>query len=156
MRLFENNSFKIPVLDSLSYLSRMAKIDVFGFVIMPNHIHLIWRMNALNGKESAHGSFLKYTAHQFKKLMQKEKMNMHPYLVNASNKQYEFWQKDSLAVELYSREVAFQKLDYIHNNPLAAHWNLVTHPCDYEYSSASFYELGENKHTFLKDLRFEF
>jgi len=24
---------------------------VFGFVIMPNHIHLIWRLKTLNGKE---------------------------------------------------------------------------------------------------------
>jgi REP element-mobilizing transposase RayT len=41
----------------------------FGFVIMPNHVHLIWRTKELNGKETAQGSFLKYTAHEFRKLL---------------------------------------------------------------------------------------
>jgi putative transposase len=36
---------------------------------MPNHIHLIWRTFALNGKETAQGSFLKFTAHEFKKML---------------------------------------------------------------------------------------
>ena len=49
------------------------------------------------------------------------------YKVDAENKKHEFWQRDSLAVHLYSREVAFQKLKYIHNNPLAEHWQLVKH-----------------------------
>ena len=35
------------------------------------------------------------------------------------NKKHEFWQRNPLAVYLYSRKVAFQKLDYMHRNPLA-------------------------------------
>ncbi|TKK65721.1 hypothetical protein FC093_19500 [Ilyomonas limi] len=42
--------------------------------------------------------------------------------VKATNKQYEFWQRDSLAFELTRRSTALQKPEYIHNNPLAAHW----------------------------------
>jgi REP element-mobilizing transposase RayT len=34
---------------------------------MPNHLHLIWQQNKLNGKETPQGSFLKYTAHEFLK-----------------------------------------------------------------------------------------
>lgn len=34
------------------------------------------------------------------------------------------------------------KLDYIHMNPLQEHWNLVLSPEDYVYSSARFYEYG--------------
>ncbi len=45
--------------------------------------------------------------------------------VDAHNKNYEFWQRDSLAVHLFTKEVAFQKLDYLHSNPSAAHWQLV-------------------------------
>lgn len=37
---------------------------------------------------------------------------------HAENKKHEFWQRDSLAIHLYSREVAFQKLKYIHNGAL--------------------------------------
>ena len=52
----------------------------------------------------------------------------------------------------FSREVAFQKLRYIHNNPLAGHWQLVKDPCDYKYSSARYYELNKKNFSFLKDL----
>ncbi|MEQ9405812.1 MAG: hypothetical protein RIM99_19630 [Cyclobacteriaceae bacterium] len=49
-----------------------------------------------------------------------------------------------------------QKLDYIHLNPLAEHWNLVDDPCDYEFSSASFYERNETHFGFLKHIGNEF
>ena len=65
-RLLQADSYKQVIIDSLEYLSSRGKIDVFAFVIMPNHTHLIWRINANNGKETAQSSFLKYTAHAFK------------------------------------------------------------------------------------------
>jgi REP element-mobilizing transposase RayT len=124
---------------------------------MPNHIHLIWRTKEMNGKEKAQGSFLKYTAHTFKQMLRdRQPDNLPIFKVEAENKQYEFWQRDSLAIHLYSKDVAFQKLDYLHHNPLAEHWGLAKDPCQYKYSSASFYETGEDVFGFLKDLRDEF
>jgi REP element-mobilizing transposase RayT len=63
------SSFKDIIVDSLLHRSSKGLIDVFGFAIMPNHVHFIWRMNKMNGKEKPFGSFLKYTAHQFKKVI---------------------------------------------------------------------------------------
>jgi len=48
--------------------------------------------------------------------------------------------------------MALQKLNYIHNNPLKEHWNLVKDSSDYKYSSAKYYELYEKNFHFLKDL----
>ncbi|MGC4232247.1 MAG: hypothetical protein QM594_04645 [Niabella sp.] len=79
-----------------------------------------------------------------------------PYVINAVNKSYEFWQRDPLAIYLFSKKVAFQKLDYIHYNPLGAHWQLVKDPVEYKYSTAKFYETGSNDFSFVKDLRDEF
>ena len=78
------------------------------------------------------------------------------YRVTAVNKNYEFWQRDSLAIHLYSPNVAYQKLDYLHNNPTTEHWRLADEPSNYLYSSASFYENNETEFNFLKDLRLEF
>jgi len=139
---------------SIEYLSKKELVDIFGFVIMPNHVHFIWRMNKLNGKESPFKSFLKFTAHEFKKHIVQPELNN--YLVNASNKKYEFWQRDSLAIELYTPEVAYQKLDYIHHNPLAKDWKLCTEPGDYPFSSANFYESGDPSYHFLKHIGEEF
>lgn len=153
-RLLESDSFKDVIISSLQYLSNAGKIDVFAFVIMPNHIHLIWRINELNGKETPQGSFLKYTAHEFKKRLSQDELEC--YAVSASNKQYEFWQRDPLAIHLYTQKVAYQKLDYIHSNPVAGNWRLASEPCAYKYSTARFYELDKKDFLFVRDLREEF
>ena len=62
----------------------------------------------MNGKETAQGSFLKYTAHEFRKMLRREG-KLDSYKLDAENKKYECWQRDSLAIPLYSRKVAFQK-----------------------------------------------
>ena len=63
-RLLERDEYKDVIIQSLQYLTDTGKIDVYAFIIMPNHIHLIWRINEPNGKESPQGSLLKYTALQ--------------------------------------------------------------------------------------------
>ncbi len=78
---------------------------MYAFVIMPNHIHLIWQQNATNGKETAKGSLLKYSAHVIlKQLEANSKAGL--YEVNAANKKHEIWQRDALGIEIYSRAVA--------------------------------------------------
>jgi putative transposase len=107
--LLAEDKFKEVVINSLKYLSETGKIDVFAFVIMPNHIHLIWRINEMNGKETVQGSFLKYTAHKFKKILRVDFPDfLQQFAVTARNKDYEFWQRDSLAIHLYTKAVAFQ------------------------------------------------
>jgi REP element-mobilizing transposase RayT len=156
-KLLLDDAFKDIIIQSLDFLSDAGKIDVFGFVIMPNHLHLIWRALEMNGKETPQGSFLKYTAHEFrKKLYEEDPRQLDNFKVNAHNKYYEFWQRDPLAIHLYTKDVAFQKLHYSHYNPLAEHWNLAMDPSDYTYSSAKFYEQGIKSFAFLKDLREEF
>jgi putative transposase len=156
-KLLLGDTYKNEIIHSLQFLSDSGKIDVFAFVIMPNHLHLIWRINELNGKETAQGSFLKFTAHKFKKMLQKDNIEaLQKFKVIAENKNFEFWQRDSLAIELYTEKVAFQKLLYIHLNPCTEHWNLVKDPCDYYFSSAKFYEMSIKQFEFLKDLRKEF
>ena len=49
-----------------------------------------------------------------------------------------------------------QKLDYLHANPVATHWQLVKDPCDYKYSSSNYYEKNEKSFDFLRDLLEEF
>ena len=93
------------IIDYLKKLCDEKFITLFGFVIMPNHLHLIWRQDKLNGRETPQGSFLTFTAHEF---LKKLKIDGHSknYEVNAANKKHELWQRDSLSVEIYSREVA--------------------------------------------------
>jgi putative transposase len=150
--------FKKIIVESLEYLSNKGNIEVFAFVIMPNHVHFIWRPIRANGKESPQGSFLKFTAHRFKKellAMKHPLLSLDEFKVNSNRKRFEFWQRDPMATHLFSRKVMCQKLDYIHANPVSKNWTLAKTPEQYFWSSANFYECGVNEFSFLKDIREE-
>lgn len=149
--LLETEKNKFLLTSYLKQLSDKRLITVFAFVIMPNHIHLVWRQNEMNGKETPKGSFLKYSAHEFLKGLKATGTN-HLYVVNAANKRHEIWQRDSLGIEIYSRTVAKQKLNYIHYNPVRGKWLLAKSDLEYYYSSARFYETGVDDFGFLNNL----
>lgn len=152
--LLAKKEYKGIILDSLLNLYQRDLIRVYGFVIMPNHVHLIWEMLELNGKESPHASFLKFTAHQFlKRIREKGKAAiLEKFQVDEINKNYSFWQRDSYDKELHSPTVIFQKLDYIHNNPCKGKWMLAESALAYKYSSFEFYENGIDRFGFLSEI----
>jgi hypothetical protein len=58
---------------------------------------------------------------------------------NSRNTNYQFWRQDNQPQELYSAAFIFQKINYIHNNPVEA--GIVEKPEHYLYSSAKDYVL---------------
>ena len=56
---------------------------------------------------------------------------------NIRNKTYQFWRQDNQPQELYSAAFIFQKINYIHNNPVEA--GIADKPEEYLYSSARDY-----------------
>ena len=46
-----------------------------------------------------------------------------------------------------------QKLEYIHNTPLAKHWHLADVRADYRYSSACFYDRDAKPVVEVDDVR---
>ena len=149
--LLDTDTNKQLIIDYLKKLSDEGLITVYAFVIMPNHIHLIWQLNKFNGKENPKSSLLKYTAHVFLKMLKAENKS-YLYQVNAANKKHELWQRDSLGIEIYSIKVATQKLIYVHQNPIKGKYQLAKDYLSYHYSSARFYENGEDEFGFLKNI----
>ncbi len=121
---------------------------------MPNHIHLLWEMIELNGKEMPHASFQKYTAHAIQSDLRIKHPDMLSFFkVDEKERAYRFWQRDPLAIPILSREMAEQKLEYMHLNPLQSHWDLCANIDDYLYSSIAFYESNYSKFSFITDYR---
>ena len=56
---------------------------------------------------------------------------------NSRNKNYQVWQQNNHAEEVYSPKFTLSKIKYIHNN--AVEEGLVSKPEDYLYSSAKDY-----------------
>ena len=150
IHLFKDDKHKDILIESLQWLSKHELMAIYGFTIMPNHVHFLWEQLQMNGKEYPKGSFEKFTAHKLQRSLQSGNLTLlKEFENNTYDRKYNFWQRDPLAVEILSREMAIQKLDYMHNNPLQEHWRLASSPTGYKYSSASFYESGKDEFNML-------
>lgn len=117
---------------------------------MPNHMHIIWQILKPNGKESPVASLMKFTAHSFEKhIRQTNPADMLNYMVDWRSRKYNFWQPEPDWFMLFTEKITRQKLNYIHNNPFQKKWSLVADPIEYRFSSAKFYETGDNDFDFL-------
>ena len=139
--LLKQDKYKDVVVESLRFLVNEKRIRLYAFVIMSNHMHLIWQPVAEFTPIDIQHSLMSFTAHQFKNDLEKN----HPkvlsqFKVEAKDRDYQFWERNSLSIDLFTEAVFIQKLDYIHWNPVRA--GLCNLPEEYHYSSAKFYEFG--------------
>jgi len=141
--LFSREIYKEIVVDNLQYCQEKEGLEIYCYVIMSNHLHLICRRKEGDLTELL-GRFKSYTAKQFlKSIAENNKESRVDWLLQLfqqfakSNKQYSkhhLWQYTSHPVLLDSNHIIDQKINYIHNNPVAA--GIVTEQEAYKYSSA--------------------
>jgi REP-associated tyrosine transposase len=150
--LLKDDKNKDIVIDSMRYVIKDKRVIIYAFVIMPNHMHIIWQLRAGRNREDVQRDFLKYTAQQIKSRVRKlNPADLLLFLVNAKDRKYQFWERNPLSIEIWSEKVFMQKLKYIHENPVRA--GLCKHPLDYKYSSARFYYDGKDDWGFLTHIR---
>ena len=147
-KLLERDQYKDIIVNSLRFLVKDKRIKLYAFVIMSDHIHLIWQMQPLIQPQHVQRDFLKYTAQRIKRDLYKN----HPellshFIAEANDRVYQFWKRRPLSIELRTHKVYLQKLDYIHWNPVKA--GICKLPKEYKYSSALLYETGVDNWGFL-------
>ncbi|WP_339607324.1 transposase [uncultured Roseivirga sp.] len=148
--IFFNQLYRTIILDSLNFLVEAKRMKVYGFVIMPNHIHIIWQVQEGHKLKNVQRDFMKYTSQQIQKDLRTNHPDLHhEFEVNLKDRKYQLWQRNPLSIDLYGRNVIEQKLEYIHNNPVQGKWMLSNEPASYPYSSACYYERDENRFPFL-------
>lgn len=146
--LLSDNKHKDIITGSLRFLVENERIVLYAFVIMSNHLHLIWQPLAGYSVLAIRASFMKYTAQQLKKYLTNTNNDLlEVFRSNKYDRNYQFWKRDPLSVELRTRSVFMQKLAYIHFNPVRA--GLCSFPEEYYYSSAGFYHDGKDDFNML-------
>jgi putative transposase len=144
-KLLEPDKYKMIVVDSLRFLVEDQRIILYAFVIMWNHIHLIWQMQANREPDDVQRDFLKYTSQKIKAdLKLTNPVFLEEFRVDAIDRTYQLWERNPLSIDLWSHSVFLQKLNYIHWNPVRA--GICRWPEEYLYSSARFYETGMIEH----------
>ena len=147
----KHDKYKDIILDSLKYLVQKRRIILNAFVIMNNHMHLIWQIVEPNELAAVQRDFLKFTAQSFLNIMSKDSnYRLKDFRSDLKDRMYQIWEKKAFWVELKYPEKYFVKLEYIHNNPLAGKWKLAETILDYKWSSAKFHEGEKQDFEFLK------
>ena len=85
----------------MRFLVKDKRAKIFSFVIMENHIHLIWQMMPDNDPEAVQRDFLKYIAQRIKADLEKNHSKvLEHFKVNAKDRKYQFWERNALSTEL--------------------------------------------------------
>ncbi len=136
------------LIDSFDFCMQNKGLNLYAYVIMSNHLHLVASASEESGGLSPIiRDFKKFTSREMITWMlatQKESRRhwmldiFKAYgLQTYHNEIFQIWNHYSHPVLLKSQDSLWQKVDYIHNNPVKA--GLVRMPEDYIYSSASNY-----------------
>jgi REP element-mobilizing transposase RayT len=145
--VFTRNDYKNILVDSLSFCQQEKGMEIYAWCIMTNHMHLVFR--SINGQkpELLLGDFKRFTSKTLvSAIKENPRESRKEWLLerfkqagaessNVTN--YQFWQHNNHPIELWSNKVIFEKINYIHNNPVEE--GFVSNPQDYVYSSARDY-----------------
>jgi len=124
--VFTRKRYKDIVVESLAYCQQEKGLELYSWVLMSNHIHLIARAKASYKFLDILRDFNKHASKQIIKLIEEEPESSRDWLLvvmlkagvaNGKNSKYQLWRKINHPIELYSNEVINHKIDYIHNNP---------------------------------------
>ena len=133
-----------PVADILyaswRFLQAQARLTIYAYVIMENHLHLVAAASDLS-KEI--GDFKSFTARQIIDYLKGE--NAHSVLqllalskaAHKPDRDYQVWQAGSHPQLIQGETMMRQKVTYIHNNSVRRGY--VDDPLDWRYSSARNY-----------------
>ena len=153
--LFTRMEYFDIVIASLDYCRKNKGMEIFGYCIMPSHIHLIFR-SSLGDPSGLMRDFKGFTSRKMlKAIAENPQESRKEWLLwmfekagkkNSNVENRQFWQQNNQPIEIWSLKVFEQKLNYIHNNPVET--GFVTDPIDWKYSSARNY--GNNDQTVIE------
>ncbi len=151
IKVLAEGSYKHLILNAIKFYQKNRGLVVYGYCIMPNHMHMIVQATGDNTISEILRDLKKFTSRAITKKLEDEKQEGYIEILNRFRaageplkriKNYKVWQDGNRAELLYSNKFFMQKLHYIHNNPVKA--GLCTNPWDYPFSSATNYSETES------------
>ena len=148
--IFSRKDYRNIVLECFKFCQENKQLKIHAYVIMTNHIHVIW--TAQNGNISdIIRDFKSYTSRMFLQTINSIPESRKDWLLymfeffgnkTNRNKTFKIWTSNNHPEEIESEDFFFQKLNYIHQNPVRA--GIVLNQDEYIYSSASNYAEKES------------
>lgn len=150
--LLANDQFKDIIIDSFRYFTKEGSVAIYAFVIMPNHMHMVWEIKTPFTLSKIQHRLLKFTAQRMKfQLQQSGAWSLSRHRVDKADRKFQIWKRCSLSKPLYTLPFWLQKVNYIHLNPCRYKTPLAKQPEGYKYSSAYYFFTGVKDWDFLVD-----
>jgi REP element-mobilizing transposase RayT len=145
--VFTRVEYKDIFVESVRHCQHNKGLELFAWCLMTNHVHLIARATGTEPMAHIMRDLKKDTSKQIIKAISENpnesrrewlmSMFRHAGENNPNNTTYQFWRQDNHPIELFTAEVLWQKLNYLHQNPVKE--GIVEHPEEYLYSSVRNY-----------------
>jgi REP element-mobilizing transposase RayT len=144
--VFTQKNHKLVIVDSLKYCQANKGLEIFAWCLMPSHIHLIVRSIGKHKIYEILRDFKKFTSRKIIHQITEDPESRREWLLNQFEyagrhlkaiKNYKLWQSGNHAEVIYSPAFFYNKLHYIHKNPVVD--MIVDKEEDYLFSSARNY-----------------
>lgn len=150
--VFTRSEYKDIIVNSLDYCIANKGLNIYAWVIMSNHVHMVAGCKAPNRMSDFLRDFKKYTSKRIVEAIEEINESRRDWLLDKFSFEarrsgratdYKLWMDGNHAVDLDNNAIdMMEKIDYIHENPVRA--RIVANPEDYIYSSAIDYS-GKGK-----------
>ncbi|MTI41973.1 transposase [Fulvivirga lutimaris] len=147
--VFSRRDYKDVIVESLNYCIANKGLNLYAWVIMSNHIHIVGKVDTELGMSGFLRDFKKFTSKKIVELIQEIPESRRDWLLDKFSfearrtgraENYKLWKDDNHAIDMSTIDM-MNKIDYIHDNPVRA--GLVHEPDQYVYSSATDYAGGK-------------
>ena len=148
IHLFTEDKYFHTVYKWFDYMKKQYNNKIHGYVIMPNHIHLLLYIS----EQSPDVSKLVQNAKRFQTLdiinylTSDNKTDLIRIFSESADlkkgSKHKVFKGRFDSKEMVNSDLYREKLNYIHNNPCTPRWSLAERPEDYRHSSASNYIKG--------------
>ncbi len=145
--VFIRDTYRQIFIESVKFCQEKKGLLVGAWVIMTSHMHMIIGTKGEQKLEDIIRDMKSFTSRHIRFEIENSSyesrkewmmwMFRNAGMANSNNNDYQFWIQDSHPVQLSSREMLMQRLNYIHNNPVEA--GFVCEPQHWKYSSAHDY-----------------
>lgn len=144
--LFTRLDHKQMIIDSLKYCSIQKGLEIYAYCLMPSHLHLLCRAPDNLLLSDIIRDFKKFTSKKAIEIVYKQAESRRNWLLEMfrsecehlkRNQTFKVWQNGYHAISVESEKFVYQKLNYIHNNPVKD--GIVEYPEEYLFSSARNY-----------------
>ncbi|KYG72956.1 REP-associated tyrosine transposase [Roseivirga echinicomitans] len=146
--VFIRQEYRNILIDSIKYCQQEKGLLVGAWCIMTSHVHLILGAEGTFKLEDIIRDLKSYTSRHIRKYMENNPQESRREWMlgmmkragekKLNNKDFQFWQQHNHPIELSTKEIMIQRLNYVHYNPVEA--GFVDQPSDWVFSSARDYE----------------